>query len=235
MNEDKVLVIVPTYNESKIIKDVLHEIKKYFNDAEILVIDGYSTDNTISIAKDENVRSILIDKTFGISLAVEAGILEAFNKKVSYLVRIDGDGQHPVKDVNNILNFAIQNKIDLLIGSRFLEKADYETNNLRLLGIKLLKKLLKIFYKVDISDCTSGCQVFSKRLIKELIEDKNFEYSEIGAICKTKKIGYSIQEKFINMRPRITGTSSFNFVNSFKYMFKNLLAIITSASFNLRK
>ena len=234
MSHIKVLVIVTTYNESEIIEDVINDIKKNFIDSNILVIDGYSTDNTDEILKKKKIKTICIDKAYGISLAVEAGFLEAINLNCDYLVRIDGDGQHPASDVKKNLNFSKSNEVDLMIGSRFLDKSDYETNQIRMTGIRLLRLLLKIFYKIDIKDCTSGCQIFSKRLIQKFVEDENFEYSEIGAICKTKKIGYKIVEEFINMKPRVTGSSSFNFMNSFKYMYKNLLSIITSSSFKLK-
>ncbi len=231
----KILIVIPSYNEAKIIKNVISDIRKNFENQKLLVVDAYSNDGTLKIVQSENVDYCLVDKTYGISLAIELGILEAYHKNYDYLVRLDSDGQHPAEDVRNILEFAVKNNIDLSIGSRFLNKADYETNKIRLLGISILKYLIKIFYNLEITDCTSGCQIFSKRLLRKFVEDKNFEYSEIGAICKTKKLGYTIKEMFINMRPRKTGTSSFNFVNSFKYMLKNLLAIITSASFNLKK
>ena len=234
MSHIKVLVIVTTYNESQIIEAVINDIKSNFIDPYILVIDGYSTDNTNEILIKKKIKTISVDKIYGISLAVEAGFLEAIDLNCDYLVRIDGDGQHPASDVRKNLDLSILNKVDLMIGSRFLDKSDYETNKIRMTGIRLLRLLLKIFYRIDIKDCTSGCQIFSKRLIQKFIEDQNFEYSEIGAICKTKKIGYKIEEKFINMKPRITGRSSFNFINSFKYMYKNLLSIITSTSFKLK-
>jgi len=234
MSHTKVLVIVTTYNESQIIEAVINDIKSNFIDPYILVIDGYSTDNTNEILIKKKIKTISVDKIYGISLAVEAGFLEAIDLNCDYLVRIDGDGQHPASDVRKNLDLSILNKVDLMIGSRFLDKSDYETNKIRMTGIRLLRLLLKIFYRIDIKDCTSGCQIFSKRLIQKFIEDQNFEYSEIGAICKTKKIGYKIEEKFINMKPRITGRSSFNFINSFKYMYKNLLSIITSTSFKLK-
>lgn len=234
MSHTKVLVIVTTYNESQIIEAVINDIKSNFIDPYILVIDGYSTDNTNEILVKNKIKTISVDRVYGISLAVEAGFLEAIDLNCDYLVRIDGDGQHPASDVRKNLDLSILNEVDLMIGSRFLDKSDYETNKIRMTGIRLLRLLLKIFYRIDIKDCTSGCQIFSKRLIQKFIEDQNFEYSEIGAICKTKKIGYKIEEKFINMKPRITGRSSFNFINSFKYMYKNLLSIITSTSFKLK-
>ena len=235
MSENKVLIIVPTYNEDKIIGDVILNLKKNFSNIKITIIDGYSTDNTVKVAKQNGAEVILIDKLFGIGLAVETGIKKAEMENFDFLVRVDGDGQHPAEDVKKLFNNAVENNIDLTIGSRFLEKSDYRPNNVRAISIKLLSKLIKIFYKVEVKDCTSGCQIFNKKLIKELAEDENFEYSEVGAICKAAKIKFTIKEYFINMQERKTGQSSFNFINSFKYMFKNLLALITSVSFNIKK
>ena len=129
----------------------------------------------------------------------------------------------------------VENKFDLTVGSRFLNNSDYKPNFLRKSGISLLRKLIYFFYNVRVLDCTSGCQILSKKLIGEIVKDENFEYSEVGIICKTSKAHLSIAEEFVNMKPRMSGESSFNFTNSFSYMFKNLLAIITSFSFNLKK
>ena len=222
------LVLIPTYNEAKIIDKVILDVKKEFKDTDILLVDAYSKDNTAEIAKQHNVNIIFVDKYFGISLAIESGLLCAWKEDYDFCIRIDGDGQHFPKDVKKNLDYAIKNKIDLMIGSRFLGTSDYKTNNIRMIGINLLRSVLNRFYKVDITDCTSGCQIFSRRLIKAMVGDKNFEYSEIGAICKSSYLSYSIKEKPINMQPRKTGKSSFNFINSFNYMFKNLLTLIVS-------
>ena len=235
MSENRILVIIPTYNEDKTIGDVISNLKKNFNNIKIIIIDGYSADNTIKVAKKNGAEVILIDNFFGIGLAVETGLKKAKIENFDYTIRVDGDGQHPIEDVKKLFNHALENKIDLTIGSRFLDKSDYQPNNIRKLGIKLLSYLIKIFYKVEVKDCTSGCQIFSKRLIAELAQDENFEYSEVGVICKTAKVKFTIKEHFINMQERKAGQSSFNFINSFKYMFKNLLALITSVSFNIKK
>ena len=235
MKKSNFLLLIPTYNEAKIIEKVILDVKKEFKDIDILLIDAYSKDNTAEIAKRNDVNVIFVDKYFGISLAIEAGLFNAWKKSYDFCIRIDGDGQHFPKDVKENLNYAIKNKIDLMIGSRFLGNSDYKTNKIRMLGINLLRTVLNKFYKVDITDCTSGCQIFSKRLIEKIVEDRNFEYSEIGAICKTSELGYLIEEKSINMQPRKTGTSSFNFINSFNYMFKNLLTLIVSINLSYKK
>ena len=235
MNEKKTLIVIPTYNEGLIIEKVISEIKTIFKTENILVIDAYSSDETYNQVKKNGVNIIQIDKIFGIGLAIETGILFAYENDYDFLVRIDGDGQHSPSDVKDLLDFAINIKSDLTVGSRFLNKSEYHPNNLRLYGIRLLRKLIKIFYKTEITDCTSGCQILSKNLIKELIYDETFEYSEVGIICKTSILGMSIKEKFINMKERKTGSSSFDLKNSFIYMFKNILILLSSINFNFKK
>jgi len=235
MNEKKILIIIPTYNEGLIIEEVISEINIIFKKVDILVIDAYSSDETYNQVKKHGVNIIQIDKIFGIGLAIETGILYAYKNEYDFLVRIDGDGQHSPSDVKDLLEFANNNKTDLVIGSRFLDKSDYNPNYLRLYGIRLLRKLIKVLYKTEVTDCTSGCQVISKKLIKELINDEFFEYSEVGIICQTSSLGMSIKEKFINMKERKTGSSSFNFKNSFIYMFKNILILLSSINIKFKK
>ena len=234
MYEKKILVIILTYNEEKTIETVIKNSKEFLNPNKILVIDGYSVDNTCSIAKANDAEIIYIDKKFGIGLGVEAGLLEAYIGNYDYLIRVDGDNQHTISDVKKIYNIAIKERVDLMIGSRFIGNSDYKPNILRNFGIIILRKMIKIIYGFKVLDCTSGCQIISRKLIKEIEDDENFEYSEIGIICKAVVSKLSIKEEFINMKPRISGQSSFNLKNSFIYMFRNMLAIITSFSFKIR-
>ena len=235
MNEKKILITIPTYNEGLIIEKVISEINTIFKKVDILVIDAYSTDETYKQVKKNGANIIQIDKIFGIGLAIETGILFANKNDYDFLVRIDGDGQHSPSDVKDLLDLAIEKRSDLTIGSRFLDKSEYRPNYLRLYSIRLLRKLIKIFYKTKVTDCTSGCQILSKKLIKELSRNEVFEYSEVGIICVASKLNMSIQEKFINMKERKTGSSSFNLANSFIYMFKNILVLLSLININFKK
>ena len=231
MSEKKILIAIPTYNEASIIEKIILDIKSNFENADILVIDAYSTDETLSKVKNSNVNVIQIDKIFGIGLAIETAILFAKKNNYDFLVRIDGDGQHPPNDVKEVLKFAILKKNDLTIGSRFLNKSDYIPNNLRLYSIKLLRKIINLLYEAKITDCTSGCQILSKNFIEKICDDESFEYSEVSIICKASILKMSIGEKFINMKERKTGNSSFDLKNSFVYMFKNILILLSMMSF----
>ena len=141
MNEKKILIVIPTYNEGLIIEKVISEIKIIFEKVDILVIDAYSSDETYNQVKKNGVNIIQIDKIFGIGLAIETGIFFANKNDYDFLVRIDGDGQHSPSDVKNLLDLAINKKNDLTIGSRFLDKSEYHPNYLRLYSIDLPREL----------------------------------------------------------------------------------------------
>ena len=231
MYKNKTLLIILTYNEEKSIETVIRNSKEFLNPNKILVIDGYSTDKTCSVARANDADVVCIDKIFGIGLSVEVGLLEAHLGDYDYMIRVDGDNQHTISDVKKIYDIAIEDKIDLMIGSRFIGNSDYKPNILRNFGITVLRKMIDFFYGFKVLDCTSGCQIISKKLINEIEDDENFEYSEIGIICKTIVSKLNIKEEFVNMKPRTSGKSSFNIKNSFIYMFRNMLALITSFSF----
>ena len=63
MNEKKILIIIPTYNEGLIIEKVISDIKKSFKLSDILVVDAYSSDNTYNQVRKNDVNIIQIDTT----------------------------------------------------------------------------------------------------------------------------------------------------------------------------
>ena len=64
MNEKKILIVIPTYNEGLIIGKVISEIKIIFKTENILVIDAYSSDETYNQVKKNGANIIQIDKIF---------------------------------------------------------------------------------------------------------------------------------------------------------------------------
>jgi glycosyltransferase involved in cell wall biosynthesis len=111
ITKDDFTVVVPVLNEEEGIENVIKEIKKegYHN---ILVIDGYSTDNTVYIASTNKVEVILqhgIGKTGAIKTAIE-------NINTPYFIVMDGDCTYDPKDIKNFFDH-IQ-KYDEIIGVR---------------------------------------------------------------------------------------------------------------------
>ena len=225
---NKYLVVLASLNEELAIGNVLADIKKFIPDADVLVVDGYSRDKTVEVSLNHGAKVIQVDKAYGIAGAVEAGILYASQKNYSYLIRLDADGQHPPEEIAKILSSNLASKVDFVIGSRYLGEADYTESLLRKVSISSICFLLKALHKVKVTDCTSGCHIYSRNLINYLAKDSAFEYSEVRIIWMAHEAGFKIQETFINMAPRLTGESSFTPFNAANYMFKNLLDLVLS-------
>jgi glycosyltransferase involved in cell wall biosynthesis len=226
--QDKILVVIPALNEEKTIGEVVSRMRRALPTADVLVVDGYSTDQTVGVARSAGAVVMQVAKSLGIGGAVETAILYAHRQDYDCLVRIDADGQHPPEEVLSLVAALRAQEADLVIGSRFLGKSDYQPNLLRRSSIALITALLRIFYRAPVTDCTSGCQLMSRALISSFARDMSFEYSEVRAIWMARKAGFRIVEKFINMAPRQAGTSSFSSMVAFLYMFKNLVDILLS-------
>ena len=230
---NEILVIIPSLNEEKAIVEVITGIKKALGGCDVLVIDGYSRDQTVKVSLQSGAEVIQVDKAFGIAAAIEAGILYAYRGNYKYLVRIDADGQHPPAEVTKLLETLKSGKADFIIGSRFLGDADYSPNLLRNISISTICFLLRVLHRVKITDCTSGCQLYTREVISFFATDNKFEYSEIRAIWMAHKAGFRIKEEFINMAPRLTGASSFSPWIAFFYMFKNIVDLIIGVPITL--
>lgn len=235
MHKTRILVIIPTLNEGKAIGAVIKNIKSEIPNCDVLVLDGYSSDDTVQVSLDNEAKVIQVAKEFGIAAAIETGILYAYRGDYDILVRVDGDGQHPPSEINKILKSILNNEVDFVIGSRFLGLADYKPNLIRSISIGLISFLLRVLHHIKITDCTSGCQIYNRRLISFFAKDWQFEYSEIRAIWMAHKAGFKIKEEFINMSPRFHGESSFSPIVALLYMFKNIVDVILSVQIRVKR
>lgn len=229
------IIIIAALNEEDTIGKVIEETKQQIPNCDILVLDGYSKDKTVEVSLQKGASVVQVSKFFGIGGAVETGILYAFRNGYSYLARIDADGQHRPSEIGELLNYLKENKVDFVIGSRFLGKSDYKPSILRNSGIFIISFLMKLLYKIKVTDCTSGCHLYNRALIEYFAQDPKFEYSEIRAIWTASKADFKIEERFLNMAPRQAGMSSFSPINAFLYMFKNIVDILFSVRVFVRR
>lgn len=229
------LVIIPTYNEGATIGSIVRDLFETIPQCDVLVLDGYSTDDTHERAVEAGARVTDVAKSLGIGGAVETGILYAYREGYEYLARIDGDGQHRPVDLLPLIEALRRDEADFIIGSRFLGESDYKPNLLRNTSIALIAWLIRMLYGIRVTDCTSGCQLYNRRLIAFFAQDNHFEHSEVRAIWTAGKAGFRVTERFINMAAREAGTSSFTSLAGLRYMFTNLVDICLSIPVSVRR
>ncbi len=223
----KILVIIPAYNESGNIKRTIQELKSLSLGLDLLVIDDGSLDPTAKEAKEEKVNVISLPFNLGIGGAVQTGFQYALAFHYDLVVQVDGDGQHDVRYVEKLLNPLIQDKADLVLGSRFIKPfLGYRSSFIRRVGILFFAYLISFLTRYKITDSTSGFRAFNRKCI--LIFSKNYphDYPEPESIVVAKRSGLRLIEIPVEMRKRYSGYSSIRYLMTLYYMVKVTFAIL---------
>lgn len=217
----KTLVIIPAYNESKNIDNLIKEIVSLGYD--YLIINDKSTDNTKEIIERNKYNMLDLSVNVGLAGVTQVGFKYARDNNYDCVVSIDGDGQHPPIYINSLIN-EIDNGYDYVVGSRFVDAI--KTHNMRMLGSRIICLLIKIKTGKKVTDPTSGMRVLGKKVLDDFSKKMNY-YAEPDALCHCIKQGYKIKEVQVNMNNRTEGVSYFN--NPFKsivYMIAEIISII---------
>src|SRR4051794_30569252 len=97
------MVLIPTFNEEGAIARVVQEVQQVVPDADILVADDCSRDQTTVEARGAGARGMALPYHLGLGGCVQAGYRLAFALGYDYVIRVDGDGQHDPRDIPKIL------------------------------------------------------------------------------------------------------------------------------------
>lgn len=204
----ELLVIIPAYNEEMNIMGVVDEIKRDIPEADIVVINDCSTDGTLQKLKDNNVNYITTPFNLRYAGGVQTGFKYACEKGYKYVAQFDGDGQHVASELAKMFRVAKEENTDIVIGSRFLVKTDYNHPFFRRVGTGIFQKIIKAVTGQSITDPTSGLQVLSERVYNKYAKINNYpEFPDTNLIIEMLLLGYSIKEVPVKMKERIYGES----------------------------
>ncbi len=231
--KEKILLIIPSYNEEKNILKVYNEINNYNKQNKIkydyIFINDCSTDKSEKIFKENNINHINLIHNLGIGGAVQTGYKYALENNYDIVIQFDGDGQHDINYVSKIIEPIINKKSNMVIGSRFIDdSSDFKSTKMRQCGINLISFFIKLFTHKKIHDTTSGFRAVDKKLITEFAKYYPIEYPEPVSTVTILKKGYTISEVGVSMNERKEGTSSIKTWKSVYYMINVILSIIVT-------
>jgi glycosyltransferase involved in cell wall biosynthesis len=222
----KKLVIIPAYNEEKNIKHVVEDIVNNSQGFDYVVINDSSTDDTKSVCVKNGYNFVNLPVNLGIGGAVQTGYLYAYANNYDIVVQFDGDGQHDARYLNNMFEYMNSNKLDMLIGSRFIKNEGFQSSFARRIGIVYFSILIRKLTGATITDPTSGYRMINRDLIKLFCQYYPKDYPEPESVVTVLRNNYLVGEMPVIMKERENGKSSINFVKSFYYMVKVTLAIL---------
>jgi len=238
MNSNKILIIIPAYNEESNIKNTLEDILSQNEDYDVLIVNDCSTDDTfsvVSILLSDRCKSINLPVNLGIGGAVQTGFKYALNNNYDFALQFDGDGQHKATEIKKILlpfneNNGSNIDIDMVIGSRFLKKEpNFRSSFARRKGIFIFRIVNYILIGQTITDNTSGFRAYNKKAISFLSKNYPTDYPEPESVVLLGRNGFKIKEVSVKMKEREHGKSSIYGFRIPYYMFKVLLSILMTA------
>jgi glycosyltransferase involved in cell wall biosynthesis len=228
----KLLIIIPAYNEAKIIKRTLKSLRDRIaldeNYYDVLVIDDGSTDRTYELARKSRIPVVKHCNNLGIGGAVQTGFKYAAENGYDMAVQFDSDGQHKAEEIRTIIKPITENKADVVIGSRFLKKKSYNSHMHRRIGIYLMSLFLSFLIGQRITDESSGFRAVGRNALLYFAKNYPVDYPDAEAILLLKYKGFRIKEVSVRMNQRMTGKSSISFFRSFHYLFKTMVSIFAT-------
>lgn len=218
-----ILMLIPAYNEAMNLKKVINDVKTNFQEADILVINDCSSDNTMDILREmEGVHYLNLPINLGYSYAVQTGLKYSVQEGYDYLIQFDGDGQHLASEGKRMYEYALKSGADIVMGSRFLKQTAYHHSFFRKIGTRLFQKIIKMLTGKFISDPTSGLQVIKRNAFTPLSKIYAYpEFPDANLLIELLYQGYTIDELAVEMRQREFGESMHGgIIKPIKYMFK---------------
>jgi len=230
MDNDEMLisVVIPVFNEELTIGNVIERLtavmQKIGFKYEIIIVDDCSTDRSLEISKSQSAKVFSLKKHMGKGYALRAGFAKA---KGEIITTIDSDGSHRPEELPQLLTPLLQNKADLIIGSRYLSQKPVATKKLNAAGVRLFNFLIKILTRAEVSDSQSGYRVMKTAVLRNM-RLKSSEYEiESEMLVKTALQGFKIREVPISFEQRTYGTSRLDpIVDGFKILLSIVVAYI---------
>ena len=204
----KVSIIIPAYNESETILTLLKKISRIptsKNQKEIIIVNDGSTDDTLEkiIEFSRNKKNIIIinkKKNVGKGFAVKLGLQKASG---DILLIQDADLEYDADNIPYLIKKMISARIQILYGSRRLNKKNKYSSFLYFLGGVLINTIISLIVRRNLTDSISGTKLFTRNVYNKIkpITSKGFEI-DVEITAKAIKKGFDVQEVPITYFPR---------------------------------
>ena len=174
------LVFIPAWNEEENLPAVLAELAAQLPETDVLVVDDGSTDGTADIARGKGADVLSFGENRGLRAGIAAGYGYASENGYAFVGRVDADGQHPVDELEKLLQLVKAGDADVAVGSRFAtgdgyEAFRYEPSPSRRFGTAVLRRamhaagLLVVEVPVHMRERASGESKLRGRRAVELV------------------------------------------------------------------
>ncbi|KQY48237.1 glycosyltransferase family 2 protein [Cellulomonas sp. Root137] len=230
--EQRVLIIVPAWNEEETVGTIVHEVRSTLPDADILVVNDGSTDRTATVAKAAGARVLDLPINLGVGGAMRAGYTYAYRNGYHRTVQLDADGQHDPAEVRVLFETLDAEQADIVIGARFAGVGEYEVRGPRKWSMTILSKVLSRVAGTKLTDTTSGFKACAPPAIRLFASNYPAEYlgDTIESLVIASRAGLRVRQVGVNMRIRAGGRPSHSPVKAAVFLSRAMLALLIALS-----
>jgi glycosyltransferase involved in cell wall biosynthesis len=201
----KVSVVVPVYNEEATVAELIGRVQSVDVPKEIIVVDDGSSDRTPSVLGElqkrySNLRVVLQPVNRGKGAALRVGFQEAAG---DYVLIQDADLEYDPKDYPVLLKPLIEDKADVVYGSRFLTTKEHRVLFFwHSVGNRLLTLISNMFTNLNLTDMETGYKAFRREVIQSIRLEQNRFGFEPEVTVKVAKMRLRIYEVGISYSGR---------------------------------
>ncbi len=164
----KISIVIPTLNEEQNLPIVLEELKRELDkrnlEYEIIIVDGYSEDKTVDMARSFNTKVIFDKRGKGSSLRKGMDLA-----KGDIIITIDADCSNISSEMGLLIE-GINSGFDICMGSRFIQGGGTDDMEwYRKIGNKFFIFFVNLFWKMNYSDLCYGYRSFNKKAAEKLL------------------------------------------------------------------
>jgi len=187
-----VSLVIPARNEELCIAEVIEKSMPYCD--EIVVVDGHSKDRTIEIAESFGVR-VVKDNNKGKGEAIRVGAMAVTHPIVVFM---DADGSHDPADIPRLVDPILDNRADLVVGSRATGGSDELHGDIdklfRMVGADIILIGINMRFKQNLTESQNGFRAIRTDVIRALDLKENITTIEQEMMMKCLKKGYIVTE-----------------------------------------
>jgi glycosyltransferase involved in cell wall biosynthesis len=225
------LVFIPAWNEEDSVAAVIAGIRASIPEADVLVIDDGSIDETAARAREAGALVASLPFNQGLGAALQTGYLHALREGYEQCAHLDADGQHPPAEVARLLEEVRADRADLVIGSRYRDPGkarsdDYRPTFSRRIGIGVFRFFLTLATRQRFTDTTSGMRAANRRVMALFSERYSPDFAEIESLQLAVRAGLRVEELPVRMLKRVGGTSFLTPLRSAFFIFKGMIVLI---------
>ena len=229
MNKNNVVIMIPSYNEGNVINLICDNINKLNPLYSILVLDDGSKN---SFKPNKIFKNLFIFNTkvnYGLGLTTNIAINFMLKNKFDFLVRIDGDNQHPIDNIPKLID-KLMNGSDFCIGTRVNADTGF---TIRQKLNKYIKRYFNFMAKFLISkkipnDLSTGFMAFNQKSAMYLSSQVLDRYPEPEIIMLLTIKKFNVNEILIKQLPRKHGVSSIRYFRGILLLYKFNVFLVTN-------